>query len=465
MPQASQRMTTRSQDKVTRLGGRKGDVTIPEKSARKTGGVKKTAVIECGNAQPSMEPTRIVYLEPIDYESPIPNHPLDVGKLLYDGGFSKCKEIQKIGRFRYKLELERAEDFNQLREVDIASKNLKFYAPKLRNETLLFVPNVPLEYTEEDLTLGITTHVPVKKVERIKRKNRTGDLVNSRNVKVTVEGTEVPRSVKIFTVNFRAELYVFPVKQCLLCWRFGHTKVSCTGKAKCVNCGQHHDAHEECEGATRCINCNQNHPANSRECPERERRSKILKVMQCNRVPFAEAEKSYPKTQNRFSGLLDESEFPDLTAVETPTSPSRGAVPKTTRRIKTGHQVRRRSNETGRTSQSSSRQQINEYPANRSRPTECSIAQCGNPHRATEFERFMDRLRADIRRFCSGNDWMTPIAQLRNKLEARLQQDRTEIETDQLLIEISIELGKILEGETASEMEHQNNTLDHHNGP
>lgn len=178
-------MTTRSQDKGTRLGGRKGDVTILEKSARKTGGVKKTAVIEWGNAQPSMEPTRIVYLEPIDYESPIPNHLLDVGKLLYDGGFSKCKEIQKIGRFRYQLELERAEDFNQLREDDIASKNLKFYAPKLRNETLLFVPNVPLEYTEEDLTLGITTHLLQRPKNRI-QKRRTGsqDFWMNRNSQI-----------------------------------------------------------------------------------------------------------------------------------------------------------------------------------------------------------------------------------------------------------------------------------------
>lgn len=197
-------------------------------------------------ARPAHPFSDTVYLEPVDYEKPIPNHAVELGKLLYDEAFQKCKEIERIGKLRFKMALERAEDSAQLAKMNLASKNLRFYTPKLQNETLFFIRDAPKGFTDEDLARDTTAEVPVKKVERIKRKNRTGNLISTETIKVTVEGRLVSRSVTIFNASFLAQLYVFPVKKCNLCRKYGHSKANCKGKAKCVNCGKDHEGTEEC---------------------------------------------------------------------------------------------------------------------------------------------------------------------------------------------------------------------------
>lgn len=119
--------------------------------------------------------------------------------------------------------------------------------------------------------------------------------MDTRNVKVTVHGREALNSVMFYGVNFRGELYIFPVKQCFQCWKFGHTKTRYTGRAQCNKGGKGRKLDSECESPTRCINCQQNHPANDRNCQERGRRNEVLKKNLADRVPYAEAEKTFPK--------------------------------------------------------------------------------------------------------------------------------------------------------------------------
>lgn len=156
--------------------------------------------------------------------------------------------------------------------------------------------------------------------------------------------------------------------------------------------------------------------------------------MEARRVPYAEAEKSYPRTQNRYDGLQDESEYPGLTDSEETQPLYTGA----TRKSHRTKGVRRA------TAGSNTSRENSVLSIRRESRTSYSVVAEGNPHRATEIERLLAQLRQDILRLCRVQLWMEPIIAVQKKLSQRIQQERTEIETDQLLIEVSMQLETII---------------------
>ncbi|XP_062534487.1 uncharacterized protein LOC134203619 [Armigeres subalbatus] len=185
---------------------------------------------------PSTQPSTIV-LELIETDKNFPDHPSQVGKFLKRKGFSHFTEIGKVGRFRFKVE---TSDVRRMKSLNLEEGNLRIYEPKNLNQTIVFVRGVPLNFDEEEMLENIEADFPVVKVQRIKRRNRNKDLVDTYNIKVTVEGGRVPNRVKIYGCNFRAELYIFPIRQCKHCWRYGHGAKYCTSMTHCSSCGGSH---------------------------------------------------------------------------------------------------------------------------------------------------------------------------------------------------------------------------------
>lgn len=358
------------------------------------------------------------------------------------------------------------------------------------------------------------------------KRNRQGQLKPTQNVKVTVKGKQLPRVVHIFGANFRPELYVFPVKQCSICWKFGHSKTKCAGKGKCRICGKEHEPNAECANAPFCVNCKKGHASDSDKCPERERRRKIIKEMESRGVTYTEAERAFPRTQNRFDGLHDESDDPVLADPASTQPLYTGAVPKrrgprevrwmdptsSSSREISAKPPRRGSEESCsevakgssyRTTIRNDRRQDNingpelsHAASNRQRVTperymprnprrECPATSSssesstqlwpseereryneiavGNPHRVTEIEKLLAQLRKDILKLCRTSVWLEPVGEVLRMLKQRIQQERTEIETDQLLIEVSMQLETIIQhGE--HETTPQNSTQTNNNG-
>lgn len=112
----------------------------------------------------NITPSKVVYLEPTNYENPTAYHPAAVGKLLTDAGFTRCREITKIGKFRFQLELESESDFAQLSTVNLDSGNLKIFVPQGQKHSLVFVPVPVLDFSEVEMSTSIITSAPVKKV-------------------------------------------------------------------------------------------------------------------------------------------------------------------------------------------------------------------------------------------------------------------------------------------------------------
>lgn len=391
-------------------------------------------VVAANQTQPPMEEGRVVILEVCDYDKPFPKHALDLGRALHAAGFSRSKELTKIGRFRYKVELQEAKDRADLTKVDLASLNLKPFIQTAKKQMICFIRGVPLDFSEEEIQ-EIQCEVPVIKVERMKRRGEGEDLVDTPNLKVTVQGTSVPRMFRIFGVSFRAEQYIFPVKQCRTCWRFGHTSKVCFGNPRCQVCGKVHASDGECQDKICCRNCRGNHEASDRSCPERKRRADIFRTMAKKNMPYAEAEKEHPKESNRF-GLLQEDD-----------GIGEGVSGFSYARVTLQERRQRRE----RAERSASKEQ-DEYdqrgrsgiPEDQGLVTDKRFV--GNHYRATDFEAFMAQMRNLFRNHLQSFGWLGPIKHLRDKLADRLKQDRTEIETDQILIRVCTDLTNIIEG-------------------
>lgn len=384
--------------------------------------------------------SRVAYLEPVAYDLEGPKHPGEVGKLLFDAGFKDTKEITKIGRFRYKLDLKCEDDYERLLRVNLATVNLRVFLPTSLSESVLFVPNVPFDFDDEDMMENIECQHRVLKVERILRM-RDGELVKTGNLKITIKGKEVPRSVRIYGCGFKAELYIFPVKQCKKCWRFGHTQTKCRGLVRCGNCGGSHDqGSSACPNPARCINCKKEHGAGDRNCPDRKRNIEINKEMAKRGILFAEAECLVPLAPNRFALLeteadeLDQQGTSQNVAASSSTQQSGGRL----RSARTFASV----TEASFAGQDSDR---NGGRKGKTAGEDHAPRNIENPLKATEFEAFVGQLRRIFLQQVQQKGWLQRVIALKDNLNSKLQGKLEGIELDRLLIEVSTELNRIVE--------------------
>lgn len=412
-----------------------------------------------GNGGPNTEPnqTATVVLEMIDTEKNHPNHPTLVGKFLRERGYLDCTEITKLGKFRFKVDTKSEAG---LRRLNLAEINLRPYEPKNRNHTIAFVRGVPESFAEEEMLDNSEAEYQVIQVQRIKRRDRNGGLQDTTNIKVTVEGTQVPKWLKIYGCNFRPELYIFPIRQCQNCWRFGHGAKFCTARARCGTCGGNHPT-RECNTDAKCPNCRSQHSANDPGCPERKRHVKIREKMREKQISYAQAETQYPKLQNRFNLLeeLEEEEgvgFPTLQEYSHRKGPTGGRGPQKGQAVSNP-----RGSSRERTEHSENAMEV--PPQHIERRTTCPNCR-DNPLKATEFERFISWLRKEFLAEKRSRRWIEDLQVLQQKIARKAQHAKSELERDQLLVEIGQDIQAIIEGQPTPEKDIPRSNTGSHSG-
>ncbi|XP_062541497.1 uncharacterized protein LOC134209536 [Armigeres subalbatus] len=246
----------------------------------------------------------VVFIEPISIkEGETLLEPMEVGKFLYEVKLDQFAELKRAGQYRYKLTYKKPQDTEKILNSAplLKENNYRAFIPKMLTETTGVIKDVPTSLTEHEIYEKIISSKKVIKVDRIKRKK--GDsLVNTRSVKITVEGSELPRVIQLYGVLRKPELYIYPVRICNKCWRFGHKAAACKGKLTCQRCGKMiTDEHSGCDATTpaKCKNCGRNHlPTDA--------------AMTINKMTFSEAEEMYPRTSNQYAILESMGEFPGL---------------------------------------------------------------------------------------------------------------------------------------------------------
>lgn len=257
----------------------------------------------------------VIFIEPITIkEGEVLLEPMEVGKFLHEMKLDQFAELKRAGQYRYKLTYRKPQDTEKILNsaTQLRENNYRAFIPKMLTETTGVIKDVPISLTEKEIFETIISSKKVIRVDRIKRK-KDDQLVNTRAVKITVEGSELPRVVQLYGVLAKPEIYIYPVRICNKCWRIGHKAAACKGKESCKRCGKTiSEDHQQCNQnmPAKCKNCGKNHLPTDTQCPERQRREQINAAMTINKMTFAEAEEMYPKTSNRFAALESIDEFP-----------------------------------------------------------------------------------------------------------------------------------------------------------
>lgn len=183
---------------------------------------------------------------------------------------------------RIKILMASAEAANTL----VAAKlpNVLFSIPQRLVETL-GVGHVELDVDDEELQYAISfdktkaeqdNNPEVLEIRRITKRAGEG-RERMTTVIVTFAGQTLPTHIELNRALYPIKQYVFPQRQCIKCWRFGHGEKNCRSKIRCNKCTETNitvEPEHVCETEEpKCVNCNGGHLANEvKKCPYAIRR-------------------------------------------------------------------------------------------------------------------------------------------------------------------------------------------------
>ena len=98
-----------------------------------------------------------------------------------------------------------------------------------------------------------------------------------------------------YFMQVKVDVYIPNPLRCYSCQVVGHHETKCGRHPVCCNCGEleHCGPSGVCDKPAKCVNCSGDHPANSKQCPQWEKKKKILKIKCKNNLSFPDARKQY----------------------------------------------------------------------------------------------------------------------------------------------------------------------------
>lgn len=134
------------------------------------------------------------------------------------------------------------------------------------------------DISEEDLLTNLKTDCEVIGVKRFLRKVPDGSLIPTPTVLLTFLSSSRPEHVKYDYIRLDVKEYIQPVRQCFVCYKFGHSRGSCRSQQICSICSGNH-FFKDCKNKDNinCINCNGSHIAISNSCPIKAAKNQEIK--------------------------------------------------------------------------------------------------------------------------------------------------------------------------------------------
>jgi Zinc knuckle len=183
------------------------------------------------------------------------------------------------------------------------------------------IHKVDTDMTEEEITeeLKRSTHFLVTKVTRINRTNVKGEKIPTNSVIIEFSGLVLPRSVGIYNVSRRVDVYVSKPTLCYNCQTYGHIARQCnSSRPVCGYCSERHntaDCTQQTDNAKpTCINCKGPHRPNSMECPVMQHKFQSRLQSSLQRVQFQPIPANHFNTE--FPVLQNQNDNEDDTTVQ-----------------------------------------------------------------------------------------------------------------------------------------------------
>uniref|UniRef100_V5I8C7 CCHC-type domain-containing protein n=1 Tax=Anoplophora glabripennis TaxID=217634 RepID=V5I8C7_ANOGL len=268
------------------------------------------------------------------------NH-LAIAKELFNLNLEGISKINKKGKNRISVEFKNFNIANNFLNNEILiSKGYELFIPINNVACRGVVRFVDKSITDEELKVYSRCKNPNIKILNAKRLNRkvtennVTNFIPTGTVCFTFSGKNLPKEVAVYNLNMKIEPYISPVIQCYNCLRYGHTKMQCKGKSRCIRCGRSHEEEGNCPFPIKCVHCKSaEHLATDRTCPEFSRQKQIKETMALENLSYYDAQLKFSKpnenSQPSYSYLL--TEFPPLptpSRVDTPirNKPSHGNI-------------------------------------------------------------------------------------------------------------------------------------------
>ena len=139
----------------------------------------------------------------------------------------------------------------------------------------------------------------------------------------------LPEFILIHKAPRKVHKYIFPLRRCFRCQRYGHNYNSCRHSIRCVKCGGDHERVHCTFNSYKCANCKENHSAYDDDCIFRKFHKFLNETRAKLNLGFREALNfiviHYPELYNsnisNAQSLLFNSLFSDESNIEIETQP------------------------------------------------------------------------------------------------------------------------------------------------
>lgn len=254
------------------------------------------------------------FIEPTEDSKHI--HVMEIARTLHNIKITNYTELSTAGRNRYKITFANPKHAENLINSKILTETFKYkiYVPNMFKETIGVVRDIPPSISDSEIFAKLESNrIKISKVERIMKMDK-GKLVPTYSVRIFAEGDKLPKEVTIFGMPRTVDVYLFPLKYCLKCLRYGHRVKACKSKQdRCYVCGNLEHEGKSCTSMNiRCFHCAGQHKAFDINCRERIRQENINKSMAYNKLTFNEAEKRYPRQSQTEIRLQSNEDFPTI---------------------------------------------------------------------------------------------------------------------------------------------------------
>ncbi|GBN84389.1 hypothetical protein AVEN_68258-1 [Araneus ventricosus] len=114
---------------------------------------------------------------------------------------------------------------------------------------------------------------------------------------ITILGTTVPETIKLWFIRQRIQPFVDRPRQCNKCFVYGTR--TCDKNNICFCCGGDHIG--PCQQPAKCVNCSGSHNAKSRSCPIYIQEQKILELKSHNHITIGEARRVFQQKNAKYA--------------------------------------------------------------------------------------------------------------------------------------------------------------------
>lgn len=377
------------------------------------------------------------FIEPTDPTTNI--HVMELARTLHNIKITNYTELKTAGKNRYRITFANPKHAENLINSKILKETFKYkiYVPAMFKETIGVVRDIPPSIPEQEILEKLESErINIKKVERIQKMEK-GKLVPTYSVKIYAEGDKLPREVIIFGIPKIVEVYLFPVKFCYKCLRYGHRVKACkSGQQRCYICANGDHEGKDCKSLDlRCFHCGGSHKAFDVNCKERIRQENINKSMAYNKLTFNEAEKRYPRKSQTEIRLQSNEEFPPIT------DKSDEAIPQETN---WNPKAQQDTNPNSKPNVQESQTQTYTNNKNKSNTQEITEEKYITK---VELEQIVNSLKMEMIKQLNMNKMITKIKQIKDKIDKTISNKKDNKQTnnsDEILKQISDQLQEIV---------------------